>query len=75
MELVPRAITDELAQQRFCFFQRFLFHRQSGLEINLSRFDRFVPKPQRDDRSIYAALQQVEGYRVSKDVDSDTFSF
>ena len=74
-ELVPRTITDELAQQRFCFFECFLFHRQSGLEINLSRFDRFVTKPQRDDRAIHAALQQVEGHGVSKDVNSDTFSF
>jgi hypothetical protein len=24
-ELVPRAITDELAQQRFCFFEPFSF--------------------------------------------------
>ena len=74
-ELVPRAITDELARQRFCFFKCFLFHCQSGLEIDLSRFDRFVTKPQRDDRSIHAALQQVEGHGVSKDVDSDTFPF
>ena len=73
-ELVPRVITDEFAHQRFCFFERLLFHRQSGLEINLSRFNRFVPKPQRDDRSIHATLQQVKGHGVSKDVNGDTFS-
>src|ERR1035441_2186717 len=56
-EFVSGAITAKLTLQRFCLFEGFLFHRQSGFQVDLSRFDRFVPKPQCDDRAIHAALQ------------------
>jgi integrase len=56
-ELVSRVIAGELAGQRFRFFKRLLFHRQRGFQIDLSCFDRFVPKPQCNDRAIHAPLQ------------------
>ncbi len=68
------AITNELALQRSYLFERHFFHRQSGFKVDLSCLDRFMPEPQGNDRTIYARLEQIEGHRVSKDVNGDTFS-
>ena len=48
--------------------QRCLLHLQVRVQIDLRRFDRLVPKPQRDHGAVDAVLQEVHGGRVPKDV-------
>ena len=64
-ELVARAITVEVGHQGFDFAERFLFHRQSGFEVDLSCLDRFVAQPQCNDRTIYSSSEHIESHCVS----------
>jgi len=74
-ELIARSIATRPAIHRWCPGERLLFHRQSGLQIDLRRFNRFVPEPQGNYRSVNACLRQIEGHRVAQDVYGDAFVF
>lgn len=39
--------------------------------VDLRGFDGFVPEPERDDGAIHARLEEIEGHRVTQDVDGD----
>jgi hypothetical protein len=42
--------------------ERLLPHCQSGLQVDLRSFNRFVPESQSDDGSVHARLQEIEGH-------------
>jgi hypothetical protein len=37
-----------------------------SIEVDMGRFHRLVPEPQRDDRAFYTRLQQIHSHRVSQ---------
>ena len=72
-QLIPRSIATGSAIQRCGLGERLLLHGECGLEIDLRGFHRFMPEPQGDDGAVHTRLQQIEGHRVSQDVDGDPF--
>ena len=44
-----------------------------GVQINLGSFNRFVPKPECDDRGVDSRLQKLHGSTVPEHVRRDTF--
>src|SRR5262245_60142538 len=65
-ELIIRAITPGFTFDWCGLGQDFLLHLEVRLEVNLRGFDRLMPEPKRNHRSIHARLQQLHRHGVAK---------
>src|SRR5713101_697485 len=73
-ELVVRTVSCGLGRGGGDACERLFLEAQIGVDVDLRRFDGFMPEPERDDRLVDAMVQQLHRGTVSKHVRAHPFS-
>ena len=53
---------------RYVFFEGALLDRETGVKVDLSGLDRFMPEPKSDDSGVVARFEELYGGCVAQDV-------
>ncbi len=72
-QLVARAVAAVLRLDRPRLGDGLLLHLHVGVDVHLRRLDRFVTEPERDHRTIDAAVQELHCGAVAENVRRDAF--
>jgi integrase len=73
-QFVIRSVAARLAVYRRSLREGLLLELETGVQIHLGGVHRLVPKPQRDDRTVDATVQQRHRGAVAQDMRRDPFA-